>query len=102
MWIIRGIILLAGTVGIIWLGTDNAGTKVTFYLFNHIFSEVTLNLIVLLSFVSGMILWAIGAWIREMQLMLQLRKGKKERDKLLDEIADLRNMPLDEEPVEER
>jgi uncharacterized integral membrane protein len=101
VWIIRGVILLVGAVGVIWLGTENAGTKITFYLFNHTFSEVALNLVVIVSFISGMIMWAIGAWIREMQLVLQLRKGKKEREKLLDEISDLRNIPLNEERIEE-
>ncbi|MCD6379655.1 DUF1049 domain-containing protein [bacterium] len=101
MWIIRGVILLVGAVGIIWLGTENAGTKITFYLFNHTFSEVSLNLVIIVSFISGMIVWAIGAWIRELQLVLQLRKGKRKSEKLLDEISDLRNIPLNEERIEE-
>ncbi|MDZ7859948.1 MAG: LapA family protein [Candidatus Krumholzibacteriota bacterium] len=100
MWIIRGIVLLIGAIGIIWLGTENAGTKVTFYFFNHTLYDVTLNLVIITSFISGMIIWAVGSWIREMQLLLRLRKGKKERRKLLDEISELRNIPLNEEPLD--
>lgn len=100
MWILRGVILLLGAVGIIWLGTENAGTKITFYFFNHTFSNISLNLVIIISFISGMILWAIGAWIREMQLIFRISKSKKENEKLLDEISDLRNIPLNEEPVE--
>ena len=101
MWIIRGIILLVGAVGIIWLGTENAGTKITFYFFNHTFPEVALNFVIIISFISGMILWAIGAWIREMQLILRIRKNKKESERLLDEISDLRNIPLNDERIEQ-
>ena len=97
MWIIRGIIIFAGSVALIWLGTKNAGTKVTFYFFNHTFPEAELNIIIVLSFIAGMIIWAIGAWIREAQLMLRIVKRKKENEKLLEEISELRNIPISEE-----
>ncbi len=101
MWIIRGIIILAGAVALIWLGTKNAGTKVTFYLFNKTYPQVELNLILVLSFIAGMVVWAIGSWIREAQLMLRLVKEKKNRERLIEEISDLRNIPLSEETEEE-
>ena len=44
-----------------------------------------------------MIIWAIGAWIREAQLMLRIVKRKKENEKLLEEISELRNIPISEE-----
>ena len=97
MWIIRGIILLVGVVGLVWLGTKNAGTRVTFHLFTRTFVDAELNLILVVTFVAGMIVWAIGAWIREAQLMFELVKERKQRKKLLDELSDLRNLPLDED-----
>lgn len=101
MWIIRGIILFAGSVALIWLGTKNAGTKVTFYFFNHTFPEAELNIIIVFSFVSGMILWAVGAWIREAQLMLRIVKKNKENERLMEEISELRNIPIAEGVGEE-
>jgi hypothetical protein len=97
LWIIRGIIIFAGSIGLIWLGTKNAGTKVTFYFFNHTFPEAELNIIIVLSFIAGMIVWAVGAWIREAQLMLRLAGKRREIEKLMEEISELRNIPISEE-----
>ena len=58
----------------------------------------TLNLIIVITFIAGMLVWAIGAWIREAQLRLQIMKGRRENRKLREELADLRNLPLEEEP----
>ena len=96
MWLIRGIILLIGFVALLWLGTKNAGTKVTFHLFTRTFYDVELNLILVITFIFGMIVWAIGAWIREAQLRFNLIRSRKEIRRLQEEISDLRNLPLEE------
>lgn len=97
VWLIRGIILLIGVVALVWLGTKNAGTKVTFYLFNRVFYDLELNVIIVVTFISGMLVWAIGAWIREAQLLFNLARIRRENRRLEEEIADLRNLPLEEE-----
>jgi hypothetical protein len=61
------------------------------------FFDLELNIILVLSFISGMIVWAIGSWIREAQLMFYLSRERKNCRKLQEELADLRNLPLDEE-----
>lgn len=101
MWIVRGIILLIGAVGLIWLGTKNAGTRVNFHLFSKTFIDVELNLVLIVTFIAGMAVWAIGAWIREAQLMFNLLKERKLNRRLKDELADLRNLPLEEESIGE-
>jgi uncharacterized integral membrane protein len=101
VWVIRSIVLLAAVVALIWLGTKNAGTTVTFHLFNRTFIDVELNLILVLSFLAGMLVWAIGSWVREVQLRLQLMKERRETRRLQEEISDLRNLPLEEEPITE-
>ena len=100
MWIVRSIILLIGMVALIWLGTENAGTRVEFHLFTQTFYDVELNVILVLSFIAGMIVWAIGAWIREAQLLIGIRRARRESYHLREEIADLRNLPLEEEEPE--
>lgn len=97
MWIVRGIILLIGVIGLVWLGTENAGTKVTFRFFTLTWYDVELNLILVATFIAGIIVWAIGAWIREAQLVLALMKERKHTRKLQEELGDLRNLPLEEE-----
>ncbi len=101
MWIVRGIILLVGVIGLAWMGTRNAGTEVTFHFFTWTFGDVELNLLLVITFVSGMIVWAIGAWIREAQLLFNLSKEKKKNRRLIEEISDLRNLPLEEEAIED-
>ena len=97
MWIFRGIILLVGFIGLSWLGTKNAGTRVTFHLFTKTFVDVELNVIMLFTFISGMLVWAVGAWIREAQLRLHLVKERKLNKKLKVEISDLRTLPLEDD-----
>jgi uncharacterized membrane protein YciS (DUF1049 family) len=97
VWILRSIILLIGVAALVWLGTKNAGTKVTFHLFTKTYIDVELNLIMVITFIAGMLVWAIGAWIREAQLRLNLIKTRRDIHRLHDEISDLRNLPLEEE-----
>ncbi len=98
MWIIRGIIILIGAVAVLWLGTENAGTKIDFHLFTRTFIDAELNMILVITFIAGMIIWAIGAWIREVQLTLRLTRSRRTIERLQQELADLRNLPLEEEP----
>ncbi len=100
MWIIRGIIMFIAFVALVWLATLNAGTKITFRLFNQIYYNVELNVIVIVTFIVGMLIWAIGAWIREAQLLLRIKRSQKEIEELNEEIADLRNLPIEDEGEE--
>jgi hypothetical protein len=100
VWIIRGIILLAGVVGLVWLGTLNAGTTMTFRFFRWTYYNLQLNVILVVTFIAGMLVWAIGAWIREAQLLIRISREKKNCKKLQDELEALRNLPLEEEMEE--
>jgi len=97
VWIVRGIILLIGVVGMVWLATENAGTKLTLRLFTRTYYDVELNVILALSFIAGMLVWAIGASIREIQLVFSLMKERRTTRKLQEELGALRNLPLDDE-----
>ncbi len=96
MWIIRSIILLIGVAALVWLSALNAGTKVIFHLFTRTYTT-ELNLIIVVTFIAGMLVWAIGAWIREAQLRLHIIKSRRNNRKLREELSDLRNLPLEEE-----
>ncbi len=97
MWIIRGIVILIGAIALLWLGTKNAGTTIDFHLFTRTFVGAELNIILVVSFIAGMLVWAVGAWIREIQLTLRLAKSKKTIQRLEQELSALRNLPLEEE-----
>jgi len=97
LWLIRGIILVAGIVAVVWLGTENAGTKVDFHLFTRTFENIELNLILIITFLGGMLLWALFSWIKEAQLRIGLRRANKQIKALEEELSALRNLPLGEE-----
>lgn len=101
MWIVRGLVLLISVIGIVWLGTKNAGTKVTYHFFTKTFVDVELNLVMVMTFICGMLVWAVGAWIREAQLLLNIVKEKKTIRRLKDELSDLRNLPLEDDNLDE-
>jgi hypothetical protein len=96
VWILRGIILLVGVVGLVWLGTLNAGTTIVFRFFKWTYYNLQINVILVVTFIAGMLIWAIGAWIREAQLLLRINREKKNCRKLQDELEALRNLPLEE------
>lgn len=98
MWILRGIILLIGVIALVWLGMLNADQKVAeFHLFKWTFYELPVNIILVITFLVGMLVWAIGGWVREAQLLLRVNREKKNCRRLQDEIEALRNLPLEEE-----
>jgi hypothetical protein len=97
VWIVRGVIILIGVIALLWLGTINAGTRIDFRFFIWRYLDIELNIILVITFIAGMLVWAVGAWIREVQLTLRLTKTRKTIQKLQQELADLRNLPLVEE-----
>jgi len=101
VWIVRGLVLLVGVICILWLGTRNAGTKVTYHFFTKTFVDAELNLVMVITFLCGMLVWAIGAWIREAQLLMNILNEKKTIRRLKDELSDLRNLPLEDDTLDE-
>jgi uncharacterized membrane protein YciS (DUF1049 family) len=97
VWIVRGIIILIGAIALLWLGTKNAGTTIDFHLFTKTFYNAELNIILVVTFIAGMLVWAIGSWIREVQLTLRLARSRKTIQRLEQELSALRNLPLEEE-----
>ncbi len=98
MWILRGIILLIGVVALVWLGMLNADQKVAeFHLFKWTYYDLPVNIILVIAFLVGMLVWAIGGWVREAQLLLRIGRERKNNRRLREEIEALRNLPLEEE-----
>ena len=103
MWILKwlGVALLL----IVMLGFSimNIGQQVDIDLFFWQFEEVSLILVIFEAFIVGMLVWFLIAFINELKLRADLRKVKRERDDLHDELQALRNIPLQEpfDPVAE-
>lgn len=102
MWFIRGLIILVGVVAVLWLGMLNAGTRVNFQFFYRDFEGFQLNLLLLLTFVTGMVFSFLIAAISELQLRRQLSRQRRDIARLERELSALRSLPLDDaEPAEQ-
>ena len=100
MWIFRGVVVLIGAIVLMSFFMANAHKPIDFKfqiwpLVDKEYS-VEVNFVMFVSFVSGMIVWAIGAWVREAQLLVRLGQSKRALARLEEEIADLRNIPIEE------
>ncbi len=102
MWLIRSIIILIGVIAFLWVGMNNADQKVHFKFFTENFEQLSLNLLLLIVFAAGMIFSFLISIINEFQLRTNLSKQRRKCQKLSEEIADLRNLPLDDGEEDDR
>lgn len=101
MWFIRALIVLVFVIGLLWLGMQNAGERVEFRFFTKTFPNLSLNLFMLLVFVTGMVFSFLIAAVSELQLRTRMAQCRREIARLERELAALRNLPLeDTEPIQ--
>lgn len=100
MWFIRSLVILIGVIAFLWVGMNNADQKVDFTFFTKDFPGLSLNLLLLLVFASGMVFSFLIAVINEFQLRTQMAHYRREVGRLEKELAALRNLPIeDTEPL---
>ncbi len=96
MWLIRSLIILVGVIAFLWLGMSNADQHVHFKFFTKDFENLSLNLLMLIVFAAGMVFSFLISLVTEFQLRSALGRQKRECRRLENEIAALRNLPLEE------
>jgi len=96
VWLIRSLIILIGVICFLWIGMSNADQRVHFRLFTHDYPDLSLNLLMLVVFAAGMVFSFLISLVSEFQLRSQLKSQRKECRRLQDELAALRNLPLEE------
>jgi uncharacterized integral membrane protein len=101
VWIVRAVLIFVGVFALLWLGMVNAGARVDFKLFTRSFFDVSINVILLVTFLAGMFFWFLIGLVNEIQLRRRIRKLRRETERLKQELVDLRNLPLQESVPEE-
>jgi len=100
VWFIRSLIILIGVIAFLWVGMNNADQRVDFTFFTKEFLGLSLNLLLLLVFATGMVFSFLIAVISEFQLRTQMSHYRREVSRLEKELAALRNLPIeDTEPL---
>jgi uncharacterized integral membrane protein len=96
MWIVKwivGAILIALIIG---FAMQNTEQKVTIFFIKWQSVEMPLWIIMYVAFICGMLFWLIVSIFRIVNLKVENRRGKKEIQKLKDELNRLRNVSVEE------
>lgn len=96
MWFIRSLVIMAGVIAVLWLGMENAGETVDFTFFTRLYPGLSLNFLMLLVLVSGMVFSFLISVVNEMNLRRQLAQAKRDVVRVSREVASLRSLPLDD------
>jgi uncharacterized integral membrane protein len=97
VWFIRSLVILLGVIAVLWLGMENAGATVDFTFFTSLYPGLSLNFLMLLVFVGGMVFSFLISVVNEMNLRRQLAQARRDVNRVNREVASLRSLPLDEE-----
>lgn len=99
MWFIRSLVIMMGVIAFLWLGMENAGQSVDFTFFTRRYPGLSLDFLMLLVFVSGMIFSFLIAVVNEMNLRRQLMQARRDVQRVNREVASLRSLPFDEADI---
>ncbi len=96
MWFIRSLVIMVGVIAFLWLGMENAGETVDFTFFTRRYPALSLDFLMLLVFVSGMVFSFLISVVNEMNLRRQLAQARRDVARVNREVASLRSLPLDD------
>jgi uncharacterized integral membrane protein len=96
VWFVRSVFILVGVIAFLWLGMENAEQSVNFTFFTREYPGLSLNFLLLLVFVSGMVFSFLISVINELHLRRQLSQARRELTRMDREIAALRSLPLED------
>lgn len=96
MWFVRSLLILVGVIAFLWLGMENADQTINFTFFTREYPGLSLDFLMLLVFVSGMVFSFLISVINELHLRRRLAQARRELTRMDREIAALRSLPLDD------
>jgi uncharacterized integral membrane protein len=96
VWLIRSVVIMVGVISFLWLGMENAGETVDFTFFTHRYPGLSLDFLMLLVFVSGMVFSFLISVVNELNLRRQLTQARRDVTRVNREVASLRSLPLDD------
>jgi len=99
MNVVRLVIVFIVVVVITLLSLLNSETRVALTVFNHTYENLRLVFLLLYSFLFGVIAVFLFCLASEIGLRRELKKRRKEKEMLQEELNTLRNLPLGPEPT---
>ena len=101
MWIVRWLLALAIIILALWFGWVNLDQMLEYVTFKFWFSkyqvELQLILALFIAFVLGAFIWFPVAMYRFIHTKTAIRNLRKENNRLQQELADFRNMSIEEQ-----
>jgi len=83
---------------ILWFFSMNLDQYVTIHLFQNVYPNINLVVVIFITFFIGMIVGAIVLSTQLLSLRSELRLLRRDKGKLLKELDGLRNLSIDEIP----
>ncbi|HEX5132679.1 MAG TPA: LapA family protein [Candidatus Krumholzibacteria bacterium] len=96
MWFVRSFLILAGVIGFLWIGMENADQSIDFTFFTRDYPRLPLDVLMLFVFVAGMVFSFIISVLNELNLRRQLSQARRQLTRMDREIAALRSLPLED------
>ncbi|MDZ7260797.1 MAG: LapA family protein [candidate division KSB1 bacterium] len=98
MWIVRWLLWAVLMLLIIYFAIQNTAQNVTVSFIKWESPKLPLWVVMYLSFAAGVLVWVFASIVRIMQMKTELKKVIKENKKLKEELDQMRNVSIEEEP----
>lgn len=96
MSVIRNFLFLAAVIAFLVFGFANLAERVTVTLFpnGQTWADVPLIIALLVAYAFGMFTWFLYSVFQELRIKQELRRARRDADRLRDELKALRNLPV--------
>lgn len=96
MSVIRNFLFLAAVIAFLVFGFANLGERVTVTLFpnGQTWPDVPLIIALLVAYAFGMFTWFLYSVFQELRVKQDLRRARRDAERLRDELKALRNLPV--------
>jgi uncharacterized integral membrane protein len=99
MWIVKFILMVVVMSVVLLIAGLNASQTVDLNLLFREYQQISVVLVILLSFISGMFVTLLISVFREMHLKGRIRREKKSRSRLEQELVGLKSREAEVEPA---
>ena len=99
MWIVKFILIVVVMSIVLLIAGLNASQTVDLNLLFREYQQISVVLVILLSFISGMFVTLLISVFREMHLKGRIRREKKSRSRLEQELVGLKSREVEAEPA---
>jgi len=97
MWIVKMIFWAVIMLILVFFASENSQQEVQIQFWKWESNPLPLWLVMFFSFAAGVLVWVIGSIYKILQMKNELRKLRKENQKVMNELEQLRSVSIEEE-----